>query len=44
VIDALLLSPVSAAYLIGHGESTGRQLELLAGLLVLAPDTTPALA
>ncbi|MEV1242718.1 hypothetical protein ACIBO2_23660 [Nonomuraea sp. NPDC050022] len=33
----LVLSPISAEYLIGYGDSTDRPLELLAGLLILAP-------
>lgn len=33
----LVLSPISAEYLIGYGGSTDRPLELLAGLLILAP-------
>jgi hypothetical protein len=37
VAGLLVLSPISAEYLIGYGESTGRPLELLAGLLILAP-------
>ncbi|MDX2758022.1 hypothetical protein [Streptomyces europaeiscabiei] len=37
VVGLLVLSPISAEYLIGYGESTGRPLELLAGLLILAP-------
>ncbi|MDT0269901.1 hypothetical protein RM844_26835 [Streptomyces sp. DSM 44915] len=37
VLGLLVLSPISAEYLIGYGESTGRPLELLAGLLILAP-------
>lgn len=37
VAGLLVLSPISAEYLIGYGESTGRPLELLVGLLILAP-------
>lgn len=37
VAGLLVLSPISAEYLIGYGDSTDRPLELLAGLLVLAP-------
>ncbi|MEI5526431.1 hypothetical protein WB401_10840 [Streptomyces brasiliscabiei] len=37
VAGLLVLSPVSAEYLIGYGDSTGRPLELLVGLLILAP-------
>ncbi|WP_090593269.1 hypothetical protein [Auraticoccus monumenti] len=37
VLGLLVLSPVSAEYLIGYGPSTGRPLELLAGLLLLVP-------
>ncbi|MFE7764426.1 hypothetical protein [Streptomyces sp. NPDC057438] len=37
VTGLLVLSPVSAEYLIGYGDSTDRPLELLAGLLILAP-------
>jgi hypothetical protein len=37
VLGLMLLSPISAEYLIGYGESTGRPLELLTGLLILAP-------
>ncbi|MDW8806362.1 hypothetical protein P1P68_16600 [Streptomyces scabiei] len=37
VTGLLVLSPVSAEYLIGYGDSTDRPLELLAGLLVLTP-------
>lgn len=33
----LVLSPISAEYLIGYGDSTGRPLALLTGLLILAP-------
>ncbi|MFE9651048.1 hypothetical protein ACFYO0_44565 [Streptomyces sp. NPDC006365] len=35
VAGLLVPSPISAEYLIGYGESTGRPLELLAGLLIL---------
>src|SRR5688500_16626641 len=37
VAGLLVLSLISAEYLIGYGDSTDRPLELLAGLLVLAP-------
>ncbi|MCQ8192679.1 hypothetical protein [Streptomyces rugosispiralis] len=33
----LLLSPISAEYLIGYDQTTGQPVQLLAGLLVLAP-------
>lgn len=37
VAGLLVLSPVSAEYLIGYHDSTGRPLELLVGLIILAP-------
>ncbi|MGW3954085.1 hypothetical protein ACWEKM_24900 [Streptomyces sp. NPDC004752] len=37
VMGLLLLSPISAEYLIGYDVTTGRPVQLLAGLLVLAP-------
>jgi hypothetical protein len=37
VAGLLVLSPISAEYLIGYGESTGRPWELLAGLILLVP-------
>lgn len=37
VIGLFLLSPISAEYLIGYAESTYHPLEMLGGLLVLAP-------
>jgi hypothetical protein len=37
VVGLLLLSPVCAEYLIGYDQIIGRPLELLGGLLILAP-------
>ncbi|WP_049561993.1 hypothetical protein [Nonomuraea sp. SBT364] len=37
VAGLLVLSPIGAEYLIGYGDSIDRPLELLAGLLILAP-------
>lgn len=37
VLGLLVLSPICAEYLIGYTESVGRPLDLLSGLLILAP-------
>jgi hypothetical protein len=37
VVALLALSPVSAEYLIGYSDGVGRPLELLVGLIILAP-------